>query len=127
MPSYTRTNQNTYVSTGATVSEGYIDYLIALNQVLRSRYPNIDEREVERRLRRFNRKSEDYRDFLKEVRRDWQRAKAAEPTLSRQEWEEEYGYRDKNDTSLRARDEAYGEYLEAAAHLIPTWRALQEP
>lgn len=115
MPSYQKANQNTYISTGATVSNGYIDYLIALNQVLRSRYPNIDQREVERRLKKFNDKSKNYSEFLKDARRDWQRAKQADPSLSRQEWEEEYGYRDKNDYLFRARDEAYGEYLEAAA------------
>jgi hypothetical protein len=115
LPSYTQANKNTYVGTGSRASDAFEDFLETLNVIVRSRHPEIDQKAVEKLQKRFNKAAKELRDFLKDARQDWTKAKSKDPGLARQVWEEEYGYRDLHDEVERARDEAYGLYLKAAA------------
>ena len=116
IPSYSRANISPYVSTGARVSDNYEQYLLQLNVNLRKYAPAIDEREVERKLRAYERATRKLQEFDEDARREWWRALRKDPTLKRAVWENQWRYRDKRKPFEIKASDAYGEYL---AEVVP--------
>lgn len=124
-PVYQRVNTNQYVSSDARVSDGYDTYVNALNVALRAKYPQLDQKEADKRLKQVVRATDDLGKFLKGARLDWKAAQAADPTLTYVEWDKEYGFSVKKKLKDDTLTQAYGSYQALVAQYPDLYEAAQ--
>ncbi len=133
LPAYCPLNMGVYTGTSTRVSDGYDQYLQQLNGLLRRKYPDADEKVIERLLKRFRKAQERLQEFLEESRRRWKRAKEQDPSLSRQDWEVTTGYPYERQVREEAAADAWGEYRAEInaypdlARVAKALRALYDP
>jgi hypothetical protein len=119
IPAYGNKNPNNYISTGKSVALGYHQFLQQLNDAFTEKFvPIADREQIKALLKAYQKDLKAQNDFIKAANADWKRKKAANPRLTRIEWDRNYGdYGYTAQLQILQDDVAtsYGEYKAKAA------------
>jgi hypothetical protein len=92
IPVYAQLNSNAYIGPGKSMSLGYQQYLYELNREVIKRFVNpSDAQSIDRAAKRYEAAQQALASFRRDANEDWRRKKQADPTLTREAWDENYG------------------------------------
>jgi hypothetical protein len=122
IPNYGTKNKNSYVATGASLQDAYVQYLQALNVFLTNKYAStLDVPEIMILRDRYNEAQKKLATFERAAAKDWAKKKRANQNLQRNDWDKDYGdfgYTPEHNELLDDVTTAYG-YWQGKANPYP--------
>jgi hypothetical protein len=121
VPAYGKANPLSYVNaTDKSVGNGYKQYLGALNSEAYKRYLNPNEQaKIDTALTSYLTAQKALTSFQRAANADWRKNKAADPTLTRGEWDKDYGNMGYTPQLTILTDDSHTKYGQ--------WKALSAP
>lgn len=92
IPAYQDKNSTNYIATGKRVEDGYRQYVLELNNEIRHRLGSATDKDaIKAALQAYEAAQKAFTIFKRDAGVDWKNAKKANPSLTRGEWDDNYG------------------------------------